>query len=180
MLISLNIVRIYGKNSAGAAIFSDFQTGGSSSTTVNQFSHDIQSTAQLAATNANTILGDQILYNHGLSGFYNKITLPRLDTFVTNKNIFKAELSIYSIDSGIQASTFLGLLVEDSTGKEFVVPDELYEQSFLISVKDTTISGIACIQYKYNVGMFLNRVAISQGVYKSINIYSAPRLSKLP
>lgn len=170
-----NILRIYGKNTNGTLITADFTTGGNSSTTVNEFLHDNTSVARNASLTANTIGGDNIVYSHGLNGYVPILSLPDLSSFAKDKSIFKAELSIFVIDSGVFNAGNLGLMYLDSTGnREFPLPDELHKKGFLISVKDTLIGGQNCKEYKYNIGMHINRVISNPSISKKIRLYSAP------
>ena len=178
LLLSLssgNKIKIYGKNSSGESITSEFTTGGSNTTTVNEYLHDNSSLAYSASQSANTTSGDNILYNGGLGGYYNKLILPDFNTLAINKNIFKVELSFYSIDTGYLASTSLGMLFVDSaTGKEYTLPDEYYHQNYLMSVKDTTIGAYKCKEYKYNIGYLANKIINHTFRTNMINVYSAP------
>lgn len=167
-----NILRIYGKNASGSVITSDFSTGGANSTTINEYLHDNTSLAYQSTVNPNTTLGDNLLYSHGLTGYFARIKLPDLSSFIEDKNIFKAELSLYSVDTTYKQSADLGLMIVDSLGKEYPIPDEIYKNNFLISIKDTLISGITCVEYKYNIGFFINRLAIRPTGYSYLNIYS--------
>lgn len=176
-IASDNVLRIYGKNTSGVQITADFTTGGSSSPTVNEYIHDNNSQAKIASLNANTTAGDNLLYSHGLNGYVPVISLPDLTNFSKNKSIFKAELSIYVIDTGIFDAGNLGLMYLDTTGtKEFVLPDELHKKGFLVSTKYINIGGQTYKEYKYNIGMHLNRVLTNPSISKRIRIYSAPLL----
>jgi hypothetical protein len=170
-----NVLRIYGKNASGVAVTSDFTAGGSNSPTVNEYLHDNSSVARTASLNSNRIIGDNLLYSHGLNGYVPVINLPDLSDFTKTKSIFKAELSIYVIDTGVYNAGNLGIMYLDTTGtKEFVLPDELHKKGFLISIKDTTISGLYCKEFKYNIGMHLNRVITNTSISKKLRVYSAP------
>jgi Domain of unknown function (DUF4270) len=176
-IASDNVLRIYGKNTGGNAITADFTTGGSSSPTVSEYLHDNSSQAKITSLNTNVTSGDNLLYSHGLNGYVPVITLPNLTDFSKNKSIFKAELSIYILDTGVYNAGNLGLMYLDTTStKEFVLPDELHRKGFLISTKDVTISGQTYKEYKYNIGMHLNRVLTNSSISKKIRIYSAPLL----
>lgn len=176
-IASDNVLRIYGKNTTGTQITADFTTGGSSSPTVNEYLHDNSSPAKIASLNANTTAGDNLLYSHGLNGYVPVINLPDLTEFSKNKSIFKAELSLYVLDTGIYDAGNLGLMYLDTTGtKEFVLPDELYKKGFLVSAKQINIGGQTYKEYKYNIGMHLNRVLTNPSISKKIRIYSAPLL----
>lgn len=172
-----NIIRIYGKNSGGLSITSDFSTGGSNSTTVNEYIHDPASIARTSSINPNRTTGDNLLYTHGLNGYVPTLILPDLSIYSKTKSIFKAELSLYSIDTSILSVESFGLMYLDTAGnKEFLLPDELYKKKFLISTKDTIISGKACKEYKYNIAMYLNRLISTPGISRKIRVYSAPLL----
>lgn len=172
-----NMLRIYGKNSSGLAITSDFTTGGSNSTTVNEYIHDPASLARTTSLSANTSIGDNLLYSHGLNGYAPILVLPDLTSFSKTKSIFKAELSLYSIDTGILSVESLGLMYLDTVGnREFALPDQLYKKAFLISTKDTIIGGKACKEFKYNIGMYINRLITTPGISRKIRVYSAPLL----
>lgn len=170
-----NVLRIYGKNASGTSITADFTTGGSNSTTINEYLHDKMSQARITSLNTNPTIGDNLLYSHGLNGYAPVISLPDLSSFSKNKSIFKAELSLYSIDTGLLRVENMGLMYLDSLGtKEFVLPDELYKKGFLISIKDTTIAGQSCKEYKYNIAMHINRLINNPNISRKIRVYSAP------
>jgi len=170
-----NRIRIYGKNASGEKIISDFTTGGSNTFTVNEYLHDKMSIAYTTSKNANQILGDNIIYSHGLNGYIPTLVLPDLSNFSKSKSIFKAELSLYSLDVGIEKSNGLGIMYLDSLGtKEFALPDELYKKAYLISIRDTSIGGNKYVEYKYNIGMFINRMVSSQNASRKLRVYSAP------
>lgn len=171
-----NILRIYGKNASGASITSDFNTGGNNSTTINEFIHANSSLAKLASQNPNTTSGDNLLYSHGLTGYVPTLILPDLSNFMKLKSVFKAELSLYSLDTGIFLTPSLGLMSLDTLGREFALPDELYKKGFLISVKDTSIAGNTCKEYKYNIAMYINRMGTNVSTTRKLRIYSAPLL----
>ena len=176
-IASDHVLRIYGKNSSGSSITADFTTGGSSSPTVNEYLHDNNSPAKMASLNTNPNNGDNLLYSHGLNGYVPVISLPDLTDFSKNKSIFKAELSLYILDTGIYNAGSLGLMYLDTTGtKEYVLPDELHKKGFLISTKDVLIGGQTYKEYKYNIGMHLNRVLTNPSISKKMRIYSAPLL----
>ena len=86
-------------------------------------------------------------------------------------------LSLYILDTGIYNAGSLGLMYLDTTGtKEYVLPDELHKKGFLISTKDVLIGGQTYKEYKYNIGMHLNRVLTNPSISKKMRIYSAPLL----
>jgi hypothetical protein len=169
-----NKIKIYGKNSAGESITSEFTTGGSNSTTVNQYIHDNSSLAASASLSPNLTSGDNILYGCGVDGYYNKLKLPDFRTLALTKNIFKTELTIYSVDTGFQYSMIGLMFVDSSTGKEYAMLDEYYDQNYLISKKDTTIVGKKCIEYKFNIGLLTNKIINKTINCNTLNIYSAP------
>lgn len=169
-----NMIKIYGKNSSGEAISSEFSTGGSSSTTINEFLHDNTSIAYQASISGNAVTGDQLLYNHGLTGYYNILKLPDLSIYTTNKTIFKAELTLFSKDTGYKSSTDIALMFVDSSGAEGVLPDEIYHSSYIIGKKDTMINGNFYRAYRYNIAMFLNRLITRPLRYQYLKFYSAP------
>jgi len=171
-----NTLRIYGKNANGGSITSDFNTGGNNSTTINQFLHDNSSLARLASQNPNNTSGDNLLYSHGLSGYVPTLVLPDLSSFMKMKSVFKAELSLYIIDTGVFLTPNLGLMSLDTLNREFALPDELYKKGFLISIKDTSIGGNPCKEYKYNIAMYVNRMGTNINTTRKLRIYSAPLL----
>lgn len=167
-------IKIYGKNSSGSAITSEFTTGGSSCITINEYVHDNSSLAGTASNSANMTTGDAILYNCGLDGYYNKLKLPDFKTLSLTKNIFKTELTIYTVDTGFQSSQLGMMFVDSTTGREYAMVDEYFSQNFLISKKDTMIAGKNCVQYKYNLGLLTNKIINKTINCNTINIYSAP------
>lgn len=169
-----NVIRIYGKNTSGTEVTADFSTGGSSSTTISEYIHDHTSLAYSASFNSNSATGDNILYSHGLNGYVPTIRIPDIKSYAKNKSIFKAELSIYSIDTGLFTTSSLGLMYLDTNKLEFVLPDELYKKGYEISTKDTLIGGQSCREYKFNIAMYLNRWINSNNMTGSIRVYSAP------
>lgn len=168
-------IKLYGKNSNGEAIVSEFTSGGTTSTTVNQFIHDNTSLAYLASQTPNVMVGDAKLYNHGIYGYYNQLVIPNISSFGKGKEIFKAELTIYSLDTGFEATTDLGIMYIDSNrNREAPTYDNLYNMNHRMSVKDTVISGIATRRFIYNIGMHINGILSSQLKGSKFNIYSAP------
>jgi hypothetical protein len=173
-----NKIKIYGKNAAGESIVSEFTTGGTNCTTINEYLHDNASLAASATTSANMTTGDNTLYNAGLTGYYNKLKLPDFRALAADKNIFKVELTLYRLDSGYFASSPGILFVDSVSGREIPIPDEYYAQSFVISTKDTVIGGNKCKEYKYNIGLLANRINSNASSNRirtnTLNIYSAP------
>jgi hypothetical protein len=169
-----NKIKIYGKNSAGASIISEFSSGGTNCTTVNEYLHDNSSLAASASSSPNMVSGDNILYGCGVDGYLNKLKLPDFKTLALTKNIFKTELTIYSVDTGFQYSMIGLMFIDSTTGKEYAMVDEYYQQNYLISKKDTTIAGKNCIQYKFNIGLLANKIINKSITCNTLNIYSAP------
>lgn len=166
-------IRIYGKNSTGSSVASDVISGGVRTTTVNRYSQDVSSAARTAALNANKTTGDAKLYCHGLYGYYSSLVIPSLSNFYKDKEVFKAELTLYSIDTGLVATSDLGFLFIDSLRSmtEVSVLDDLYSQRFRVSVKDTMISGTYVRRYVYNLGMHLNAINSKQVVGNTFHVY---------
>lgn len=169
-----NKIKIYGKNSTGESIISEFTTGGTNCTTVNEYLHDNSSLAASASNTSNSATGDDKLFNAGLTGYFNKLKLPDFKTLALEKNIFKVELSLYRLDSGYSSSSPGIMFLDSTTGKEYPIPDEYYNQSFVVSVKDTLIAGIKCKEFKYNIGLLANRMMNNSIKTNTLNIYSAP------
>jgi hypothetical protein len=100
--------------------------------------------------------------------------MPDLSEFAKDKVIFKAELSYYTIDTGFSKTSSLGIVyVDSSTNREFALADDFFRQKYLISNGATNVGGIPSIEYKYNIGLFVNEIL--KGTYKTklLNIYSA-------
>jgi hypothetical protein len=168
-------VKIYGKNALGENILSVLASGGNNSTAVNKYERDLSSAAQTASTNSDKVLGDDKLYNMGLASYYTQLRLPNLAGFSKDKSIFKAELSLYTIDSSFAKSPGIGLLFQDSlSGTEFLIEDQSRLSGFLISTKDTTINGIQARRYTYNLGLHCNNILSGFIRGHKINIYSYP------
>ena len=168
-------IKIYGKNSSGTPVLSEFQTGGTKSTTVNQFTHDNSSIAYSASQTPNTVSGDAKLYNHGVFGYYSQLVLPNITDFGKNKEIFKAQLTLYSLDTGFQGSSELGIMYIDSVrNREAATYDDLYKLNHRESVKDTVIAGIPTRRFVYNIGMHINGMISGQLPGRKFNLYSAP------
>jgi hypothetical protein len=181
VMIGLNSdlrIKIYGKNSSNMAITSEFITGNTRSTTVNQFSHDATSTAYSASAAANKITGDAKLYNCGIFGYYTQIQIPDISTFAVNKEIFKAELTFYSLDTGFIASSDLGIMYIDSArGGEVSLLDDYYNLNHKVSIKDTIIQGTPTRRFVYNIGMHLTSILVRTVKNNKFNLYSAPLIS---
>ncbi len=168
-------LRIYGKNNSGDPIASDFVTGSNNSTTVNQFRHDNSSIAAQAANTADKINGDAKLYNAGIYGYYSKLRIPNLVDFAKTKNIFKAELTIFALDTGLRSSASFGLTRMDSfTKRELPIKDEQNGQNYVSQVKDTMIAGSPVRMITYNIGMQLTYLANQLEYGNEFNLYSAP------
>ncbi len=169
-----NKIKIYGKNAAGESITSEFTTGGTNCTTINEYLHDNTSLASSATNSASSTNGDDKLYNAGLNGYFNKLKLPDFKSLAVDKNIFKVELILYRIDTGFLSSTPGIMFLDSSSGKEYPLPDEYYNQNFAVSEKDTLIAGYKCKEFKYNIGLLANRMMNNTTKTNTLNIYSAP------
>lgn len=173
-------IRIAGKTSSGESKVSDFSTGGTNSVTVNQYLHESNSTAANAAANADKMQGDQKAYAAGIFGYFNRIRLPELSEFSTNKRIFKAELSVYVIDTLYEATDGLGLLFLDTvTGSELNIEDQVRNLNFYSSTKDTLIGGVYAKRFTFNIGTQINYILAGLARGRFINVYSYPTIDNL-
>lgn len=170
-------IKIYGRNASNDTISSEFNTGNNTGT-VNQYQFDPASIAANAVVAADKIGGDATIYSQGLYGSYGELIIPDLKSFAQNKSIFKAELTMYIIDTGMNLNPGIGILHYDSfTKAETRVEDEGRSFKYIVVNKDTVIGGQFVKKVTYNIGLHLSQILTGKYKGGTFRLYSYPILS---
>jgi hypothetical protein len=173
VLNSSNRIKIYGKNSSGARISSEFNLG-SNSLSINSYKNDQNSKAALAALNSK-ITGDETLFLSGVGGNFAKLQLPTsIKNFAKSYDIFKAELQFYVLDTGYRLTSKLGITLDSNLYR--VINDEYISSSYRYAPTDTLIGGKNYKVLKYNIGSFVNSFISSNSGNGTLNISACPNV----